>query len=209
MHEKEKRDPHAQFKREPSWLQRFINGKQKRVAKPTNVRPPSTQVSPDPVRNSMWTALQTGNIDAIRQARMITGVPFNLQKTETLIWVFQNVTYLEDKKRTQYVGGSSGGSLRLGPGIYMRESSTRGERVETIETVHVDIGLLGVTTKHLYFAGGVRGFRIAYRKIAAFDQFSDGIAIHREALTTPRQLFITGDGLFTCKLITTCSWLAT
>ncbi|MCD6582596.1 MAG: hypothetical protein J7K90_12435, partial [Desulfuromusa sp.] len=35
-------------------------------------------------------------------------LPFNLQKTEKIIWVFQDVNYYEQKKRTQYVGGSQG-----------------------------------------------------------------------------------------------------
>ena len=36
------------------------------------------------------------------------GSPFNFQKSESLIWGFNNVDYYEDKTRRQYVGGSQG-----------------------------------------------------------------------------------------------------
>ena len=48
------------------------------------------------------------------------GTPFNLQKGEDLIWVFENVDYLELKTITKYKGGSAGVSFRVAKGIYFR-----------------------------------------------------------------------------------------
>lgn len=133
----------------------------------------------------------------------IDGVlPFNLQKSEKVVWVFQGVNYYEEKTRTRYVGGSQGISVRIAKGLYYRTGAFKGERVQTSETVLADTGLLGVTNKHIYFAGSSKRFRIAYDKIVAFEPFSDGIGVQRDAQTAKPQSFQTGDGWFTYNLIT-------
>ncbi len=134
-------------------------------------------------------------------------IPFNLQKTEKIIWVFQDVEYYEQKKRTQYVGGSQGVSMRIAKGLYYRTGAFKGERVETHETIHADTGIMGVTNKHIYFSGDVKGFRIKHDKIVSFEQFSDGIGLQRDALTAKPQSFVTGDGWFAYNLITNVAQL--
>ncbi len=129
-------------------------------------------------------------------------IPFNLQKTEKLVWIFQDVDYYEEKTRTRYVGGSQGISIRVARGLYYRTGAFRGERVQTSETIHADTGLLGVTNRHIYFSGSSKGFRINYNKIVAFESFSDGIGVQRDAQTAKPQSFSTGDGWFTYNLIT-------
>ena len=129
-------------------------------------------------------------------------LPFNLQKTEKIVWVFQGVDYYEQKTRTRYVGGSQGVSIRIAKGVYYRTGGFKGERVQTSETIHADTGLLGVTNKHIYFAGTSKRFRINYNKIVAFEPYSDGIGIQRDAQTAKPQTFVTGDGWFTYNLIT-------
>jgi hypothetical protein len=134
-------------------------------------------------------------------------LPFNLQKTEKVIWVFQDVDYYEQKKRTQYVGGSQGVSIRIAKGVYYRAGAFKGERVETHETIHADTGLLGVTNKHIYFSGGAKSFRIRHDKVVSFEPFSDGIGLQRDAATAKPQSFVTGDGWFTYNLITNVAQL--
>jgi len=134
-------------------------------------------------------------------------LPFNLQKTEKIIWVFQDVDYYEQKKRTQYVGGSQGVSIRIAKGVYYRTGAFRGERVESHETIHADTGLLGVTNKHIYFSGGSKSFRIRHDKIVSFEPFADGIGLQRDAATAKPQSFVTGDGWFTYNLITNVAQL--
>jgi len=129
-------------------------------------------------------------------------LPFNLQKTEKIVWVFQNVNYYEEKTRTRYVGGSQGVSIRVARGLYYRTGAFKGERVQTSETIHADTGLLGVTNKHIYFVGPSKRFRIAFNKIVSFEPFSDGIGVQRDAQTAKPQSFQTGDGWFTYNLIT-------
>lgn len=129
------------------------------------------------------------------------GVPVNLQKSEGVVWVFNGVTYLEDRVRRQYQGRSQGMSFRVMQGVYYRVGAFKGEPVFSTERVLVDKGSLVVTTKHLYFVGPSKSLRIPYSKIVAFDQFSDGIGVTRDAQTAKPQIFVTGDGWFACNLI--------
>ena len=128
-------------------------------------------------------------------------LPFNLQKTEKIIWVFQNVDYYEQKTKTRYVGGSQGISVRVARGLYYRTGTFKGERVQTDETIHADTGLMGITNKHIYFAGANKRFRINYNKIVAFEPFENGIGVQRDAQTAKPQTFVTEDGWFTYNLI--------
>lgn len=129
-------------------------------------------------------------------------LPFNLQKTEEIVWVFQNVDYYEVKTRSHFVGGSRGVSVRIAKGVYYRTGSFKGERVQVSETVHADTGLMGITNKHIYFSGSVARFRIRYEKIVSFESYEDGIGLQRDAASAKPQSFVTGDGWFTYNLIT-------
>ncbi|CAM2994190.1 hypothetical protein [Vibrio rarus] len=133
--------------------------------------------------------------------------PFNLQKSEKLIWIFQDTNYYEQKKKTKYVGGSSGVSVRVAKGVYFRTGGFKGKRVETTETVHVGKGLLGVTNKHIYFFGKGKSFRIKHEKIVSFEPFSDGIGVQQDKASAKPQSFITGDGWFTYNLIANAAQL--
>ena len=78
---------------------------------------------------------------------------------------------MEDRqhKERQYVGGSSGVSIRIMKGVYFRSSEFRGHPVTRTRTSRdvVDVGQMAVTTKHLYFVGRSKGFRVRHSKIAA------------------------------------------
>ena len=84
--------------------------------------------------------------------------------------------------------------------LYYRPSTFRSRAVEWEETVHQDTGLLGFTTKHLYFSGAKKKFRIRYDKIVDFEPFSDGFEIMRDAQSAKPQAFKTGDGWFAYNL---------
>ena len=71
----------------------------------------------------------------IPQRMSVSGpLPFNLQKSESLVWVFQDVDYYEEKTRTEYRGGSRGVSIRVMKGVYYRVGDFKGKRVQTQET---------------------------------------------------------------------------
>lgn len=128
-------------------------------------------------------------------------VPFNLQKDEELVWLFNGVKYLEERTQRSFVGGSQGVSVRIAKGVYYRTSAFKGNPVDTRVTLPVDVGMLGVTQKHIYFAGSSKAFRVSFNKIVAYNPFEDGIGIVRDASNAKPQLFITGNGWFIYNLI--------
>ena len=137
----------------------------------------------------------------VPQRQNITGtLPFNLMKSETLVWVIQGVDYLETVVRRERRGSSHGLSIRVARGLYYRPSTFRSRPIEWEETVHADTGLLGLTTKHIYFAGSRKKFRVRYDRIVSFDPFDDGFGIMRDAQTAKPQTFRTGDGWFPYNL---------
>lgn len=115
--------------------------------------------------------------------------PFNLYKSERLVCVFKNALYLKEQvvqRRNQ--------SRRYGsPTIYGMKS--------------VDRGMMGVTTKHIYFVGDKERFRIRYDRIVAFKEYPDGVGLNRGAEKTRHQKFVTGEGWFTYNLVTTLAKL--
>ena len=65
--------------------------------------------------------------------------------------------------------------------------------------VHDNTGLLGFTTKHIYFSGLKKKFRIRHDRIVEHEPFADGFGIMREAQTVRPQSFRTGDGWLAYK----------
>lgn len=129
-------------------------------------------------------------------------LPLNLQKSEQLVWAFDNVDYYELKTRRERRGTSHGVSIRVARGLYYSPRQFRSQTHEWDETVHADTGLLGVTSKHIYFHGARKRFRVRFDKIVSFEQFSDGFGIMRDAQTAKPQSFRTGDGWFVYNLVT-------
>jgi hypothetical protein len=132
----------------------------------------------------------------------VPNVPFNLMKSEQLVWVIDGADYYEVKTRRERRGTSHGVSIRVAKGLYYRPSTFRSRAVEWEETVHEDTGLLGVTSKHIYFHGPRKRFRIRYDRIVSFDPYEDGLGVMRDAQTAKPQTFRTGDGWFIYNLVT-------
>ena len=158
-------------------------------------------------RNGVLTQMVKGAVlrdvaqGIVPNRQRITGrLPFNMMKSEKLVWVMQDVDYLEVVTRRERRGSSHGLSIRVARGIYYRPSTFRSRSVEWEETVHQDTGLLGFTNKHLYFSGGRKRFRVRYDRIVDFEPFSDGFGIMREAQTAKPESFRTGDGWFAYNL---------
>lgn len=128
-------------------------------------------------------------------------LPINFQKSERVVWVFQDVEYLQPRTKTTYEGKSSGVSLRITKGVYYRVGQFKGNPVQTTQIVLIDIGLLAVTDKHLYFVGQTKSLKIRFDKIITFQPYSDAISISRDGIAKP-DIFKTEDGWFTYNLLT-------
>ena len=131
-------------------------------------------------------------------------LPHQLEAVYEYFWVIQDVDYLETVVRRERRGSSQGLSVRVARGLYYRPSAFRSRPMEWEETVHAGTGMLGLTTKHIYFAGSRKRFRVRYDRIVAFEPFSDGFGIMRDAQTARPQTFRTGDGWFAYNLGEKC-----
>ena len=128
-------------------------------------------------------------------------VPFRMMKSETLIWLFDNVEYHAMRTRREFRGGSTGISVRVARGIYLRQSAFKGRPLEVNEFAYVDTGLLGITTKHMYFTGPARSFRIRHSKIVSLTPFTDGISLTRDTANAKPESFRVEDGWFIYNLL--------
>ena len=79
-----------------------------------------------------------------RSARAQFGrLPFNLMKSEELLWVFRDVGYIQQVTRREFRGGSMGMSFRVTKGVYVRPGAFRGRSVASKSMEHTDSGMLG------------------------------------------------------------------
>ncbi len=129
------------------------------------------------------------------------GTPFNLMKSEKLVWMIDDVDYYETRVRRIRQGTSHGLSIRVARGLYYRPGTFRSEAIEHEETIRADTGTLGITSKHVYFHGERKRFRVRYNKVVSFEPYSDGFGLMRDAQSAKPQGFRTGDGWFVYNLV--------
>lgn len=120
-------------------------------------------------------------------------LPFNFMKSEVLLWVFGDVGYGEQITHREYRGSSMGVSIRVAKGVYVRPGSFRGRTVETTSMEHTDDGLFGITTKHIYFKGQNKAFRVRLDKIVSLDPYADGLGIMRDTARAKPEVFYMGE----------------
>lgn len=129
------------------------------------------------------------------------GVNFNLQTGEFLIWVFSGVDYLEERIHRQYTGGYGGFSVLVASGLYYHTGAFHGNPVDNASLDPVDRGTLGITNLGLYFGGSIKVFRVPYKKIVAFEPYSDAVGITRDAASAKPQVFSMDDPWFAFNLM--------
>jgi hypothetical protein len=158
------------------------------------------------VKSLVLRDLQEGVVDRRFDASGMTRI--NFQRGERVAWVFSDVTLLQQKTRTEYVGGSTGVSVRVAKGVYLRSSAYRGRPVERTETVPADKGLAAFTDRHLYFAGASTAWRMPWGKILSMTPYSDGIGVIKDGANSKQQTLVLGDGVFAFNLARALSELA-
>ena len=119
-------------------------------------------------------------------------IPLNLHKDEILMWVIDQVAYSRKIVRRSLVGGSTGGAIELGSGVYYGKSGFELHETSISETESVATGLVAITTRHLYFSGEGTYFRVRYADIVATVSYKDGIGFQREG-NDGMEYFLTED----------------
>ncbi|SQA78551.1 Uncharacterised protein [Capnocytophaga ochracea] len=128
-------------------------------------------------------------------------IPFNLNRNEKIIWIFQNVDYYEDTIKRTYQGDSNGISMRISKGLYYRMGSFKGQTIETKVLKYVGKGFLGFTDKNIYFYSYDKSFRIPYSKIVTVLPYERGIRIQKEGVSAKPQIFNNINEWFAYNLI--------
>ena len=118
-------------------------------------------------------------------------LPFKFMKSEHLVYVFQDVGYLEQRTKREIVGRSVGTSIRVAKGVSFRVGGSRGTPVERDVITDRGVGLMAITTKHLYFNGD-RSFRIAHGKIVSVEQMEDAVSVTRDRASAHPEFFVVG-----------------
>jgi hypothetical protein len=131
----------------------------------------------------------------------VDGLPINLERDETAIWLFNNVSYYTVRERTQYAGTSDGISIRLIRGIYYRVGALTGQPVKTENLAEDGHGVLLLTSRNAYFWSPKRVIKLPIKEIVSLYPHSDGIQIMRDVENSEPQIFKLDDPLFACDVI--------
>ena len=157
------------------------------------------------VQASILRTIMNGNIPESKFRVTDGTLPFMMSKDERLIWLFQNVSYYEDSLNRQFVGRSSGVSIKIANGLYYRTSAFKGQPVITRELKLIGNGMVGFTNKNLYYYSNNKSLKIPYNKIISLSPFEDGIGIHKEGANSHPQIFKNLNGWFVYNLVTNLS----
>ena len=117
--------------------------------------------------------------------------------------MFGDMGHMEQVTHREFRGQSMGASFRVTKGVYVHPGTFRGKSVESKSMEHTDSGVLGVTTKHIYFKGGEKSFRVRLEKIVSFEPYQDGLGIMRDTTRAKPETFTMDavDAWFSINLI--------
>lgn len=116
-------------------------------------------------------------------------LPFKFLKSEYLLYVFPNVGYAEQRIKREIVGRSAGTSVRIAKGVSVRVGQSRGTPVERDEVVNRGVGIMAITTKHLYFSGE-RTFRIRFSRIVSVQAMRNAVEVTRDRASGLSEYFL-------------------
>lgn len=135
------------------------------------------------------------------QITVAGSLPFMLGKDENLIWVFRNITLHQQKVRREYKGRNRGFNIRICKGVYYRTGGFKGTPIETTYMHKVGIGMVCLTTKHLYFSSPEKSIKIPYDKILSVETYSNGVGIQKDG-ANDKPIFLEGlNSWFTYNVI--------
>lgn len=152
------------------------------------------------VKSSILRDILNGNPPAAKM-NIQGNLPFLLQKSENIIWIFKNVDFYEQRTQTEFHGRSQGLSFRVAKGVYYRTGTFKGHPVKTEEMKYICNGLVGLTDKNIYFSSAMKNLKIPYNKIITLDPYEDGLGIQKDGASSKPQIFKGLDSWFTYNLI--------
>ena len=121
--------------------------------------------------------------------------PINLVGGERVVWLFENVEYLVDKKKRTYNGVYGGPSVHVMRGVSLRLGAFHGVPHTAVERVSQGVGSLILTTSNIYFYSERASIRVPYKKVTSYLPYEDGVGIIKDSATALPLAFVTGSDL--------------
>ena len=120
---------------------------------------------------------------------------FKLAKNERMLYVFSDVEYIEQRTKRETRGKSAGTSVRVAKGVSIRAGKSAGQVVESDVRTSRGHGTLGISTKHLFFVGDERSFRIRMDKVVSVRTAgADAIEVVRDRASGHPEFYRVGTG---------------
>ncbi len=135
-----------------------------------------------------------------KKPEVTVNAPIVLKSKEYYVWVYPNVTAYEEKTKSEWVGRSSGISVRICKGVYYKVGQSRGHKVETSYMTPTTSGYLIVTNQNLILYSSLKSIKVPIKKIISLIPYSDGVEVQRET-NTKRLIFEGLDSWFLMNLL--------
>ena len=147
-------------------------------------------------------------INCVLSGKIPTGIKppmkrfLHFEEHEQIVLTLENTTYNELVEIKTRVGLSSGSSLRVSKGFYVRSGSFFSTPITSQQLQKKGEGSFCITNKNIYFISDTKSVKIPYNKILSYSSYSDGIGIH--LTDSRRRPIIIGkiDGWFVYNIVT-------
>ena len=117
---------------------------------------------------------------------MIINAPILLGKNETILWTYNGVSLYQEKITKEWVGRTSGYSIRILKGLTYRTGQMKGRPVEHSSMELNGTGTLYITNKNMIFHSPQKGVKVPFNKIIGIAPYSDGIEVHKDGANQKR-----------------------
>jgi hypothetical protein len=128
-------------------------------------------------------------------------LPIMLQNSEKIIWLFNYVSFYEQRTRTEYQGRSQGVSIKIAKGLYYRTGAFKGHPVQIEEMKFIGTGMVVLTNINFYFTSSLKNLKLPYNRIITADPYEDGIGLQKDGVNAKPQIFKGLDGWFIYNVI--------
>lgn len=136
-----------------------------------------------------------------------TKSPFNLQKQETLIWAFPNVSVYTSKIHTEFQAGTSGMGVRVAKGVYLRTGDIKGRRVKKEVLQHLGSGPVVIASHNLYYLTGSTSGKIPVSKIISVAATDESVIVYRTGeKNMPLEFMVDDPWFFGNALLNAGNW---
>ena len=128
-------------------------------------------------------------------------VPILIAKNEVALWIYNDVTFYQEKVEKEFVGRHGGFSFKIIKGVYYRTGQSKGHPIEHSYMDRVGIGQLIITNQNIFYYSQTKSVKIPLKKIIGIVPYSDGVEIQKDGANSRRMVFQGFDCWFIMNLI--------